>query len=159
MNTTNKVNKKTTHKLYWIHASMLNRCYTSTATSYPRYGAKGIKVCKRWRGVNGFENFIADMGERPTQYHQIDRIDSRGDYEPENCRWATAKENSMNRRSTRWVEYNGKTKTISDWARKYGLKVRTLNRRLNTYKWSIDQALTTPVVKGGTKLNLKKETK
>lgn len=145
---------KTSHELYWIHASMLGRCYTVTSTSYPRYGARGITVCERWRGEDGFEHFIEDMGARPSKNHQLDRVDTNDGYSPDNCRWVTPKENSTNRRSTKWVEYDGKVKTITDWASEVGIEVRTLHRRIYIYKWTVEQALTTPVIKGGIKKKL-----
>lgn len=77
-------------------ASMLGRCYQKSNQSYPRYGGLGIKVCKRWQGKNGFANFLADMGERP-EGKTLDRVNSRGDYKPSNCRWATVKEQNENR--------------------------------------------------------------
>lgn len=77
----------------WI--AMKQRCYCSTAGSYKRYGALGITVCERWR--NSFENFLADMGERP-EGMTLDRVDGKGNYEPGNCRWATLSQQAKNRK-------------------------------------------------------------
>jgi hypothetical protein len=78
---------------------MLNRCYTPSAPNYHLYGGRGITVCEQWRGKDGFPQFYADLGKRPKGC-SLDRIDSDGNYEPGNVRWATAKEQSNNRRDT-----------------------------------------------------------
>lgn len=80
---------------YRIWRSMKNRCCNSNVRHYVRYGGRGISVCDRWMK---FEDFLADMGPRPTPGHSIDRIDNDGNYEPGNCRWATAKEQRANQR-------------------------------------------------------------
>ncbi len=81
---------------YWVWVIMKQRCSNPKNISYKYYGAKGVSVCQSW--VNSFEAFIKDMGPRPTKQHSIDRINPFGNYEPENCRWATKKEQAINQR-------------------------------------------------------------
>lgn len=85
----------TTSSTYATWADMLQRCKTPTHHAYARYGGRGIKVCLRWRM---FENFLEDMGERPWEGAQLDRINNDGNYEKDNCHWATAAENNANKR-------------------------------------------------------------
>lgn len=85
--------------------SMISRCRDTSNASYGNYGARGITVCERWLT---FENFLADMGERPTLEHQIDRIDNDGHYEPGNCRWLTRAENCARRKDPGgWIKRRG----------------------------------------------------
>jgi hypothetical protein len=79
-------------------SAMKGRCLNPNNGKYHRYGARGIKVCDRWLGLDGFVNFLADMGDKPSASHSIDRFPNRnGNYEPGNCRWATSKQQGENR--------------------------------------------------------------
>lgn len=110
------------HPLRLIWKSMLTRCNNSHAKSYTHYGARGIKVCERWqRDNNGFENFVNDMGERPTPEHTLDRIDYNGDYCPENCRWATPAEQANNKTDNVYIKVGGKQITAKQFCKMLGL--------------------------------------
>lgn len=94
--------------------------------SKPGYADRGITVCTRWE--TSFENFLADMGAKPDG-HQIDRIDNDKGYEPGNCRWATPKENSNNRRNTWRIEFDGRTQTAAQWAEELNVNRQTIIHR------------------------------
>jgi hypothetical protein len=79
--------------------AMKARCYQPANNRYSQYGGRGIRVCDRWRGIDGFKNFLSDMGPRPSRRHSIDRINPNGHYEPSNCRWATPEQQQANKRS------------------------------------------------------------
>lgn len=91
---------QTEHPLYNTYGGMKKRCLQENDKDYPRYGGRGIKICDRWLGVDGFFNFVDDMGERPEGY-TLDRIDSEGDYSPENCRWADINTQGLNKRNVK----------------------------------------------------------
>ncbi len=122
-------------------SGMRTRCTNPRAKSWSRYGGRGISVCERW---NDFENFLADMGPKPTPQHSIEREDNNGDYEPGNCHWAKGKEQRDNRRVTRWIEVRGERRTITDWSDLTGISRSALRARLNL-GWSVERALFEPV--------------
>lgn len=126
-------------KTYDVWAAMIQRCTNSNNPNYPRYGGRGITVCDRWRT---FENFLADMGERPAGL-SIEREDNDGHYAPGNCRWATRAEQASNTRRNVKVTLQGQTKTVSEWCRDLGLNVSTVFKRISRSGWSPEKALTT----------------
>ena len=111
------------------------RCLNRACSSYANYGGRGIRVCERWMC---FENFLLDMGLRPSPEHSIDRIDNSGNYEPNNCRWATRQEQSINRRTNVLLEFRGEIKTIMEWSQEKGIKYDTLLARIKRYGISGD---------------------
>jgi len=119
---------------YTTWASMKGRCLNPNNGRYAQYGGRGITVCDRWR--DSFEAFLADMGERPTHYHSLERIDNDGPYNPDNCRWATKIDQARNRRSSHLVTFNGETKTIAGWAEATDLNYDLIERRLNAQGWT-----------------------
>lgn len=130
--------KITRSPTYRSWTGIRTRCLNPNDATYQRYGAKGVTMCERW---NKFENFLADMGERP-EGKSIDRIDNSKGYEPSNCRWATVQEQSENRAGVRWLEFNGERLTMSGWARKLGFRYPgTIQGRLKN-GWTVERALT-----------------
>jgi hypothetical protein len=130
-------------RIYRIWSNMLTRCNNKNALYYSRYGGRGIRVCERWET---FANFYEDMVAGYDHSLTLDRIDNTGNYSPENCRWATPREQAINRENTFLVRFNGKSQTITDWAREIGIKRSTLAQRIYSYKWPIERALTTKTI-------------
>lgn len=124
---------------YACWEGILNRCLDPGSTNYPRYGGKGIEVCERWKS---FENFLADMGPKPSPSHSIDRFpDRNGNYEPGNCRWATRIEQGRNTSRNRRLVFRGEEKTLAEWAEITGIKRATIGARIDSYGWSVEKAL------------------
>lgn len=117
---------------------MRKRCYDKSVIRYPEYGGRGIRVCIRWK--ESFGSFLADMGERPTGC-TLGRVDGNKDYYPDNCRWERAKEQARNKRNTRYVECDGETKSLGEWAERVGITTRLLRQRLTRDKMTPEQAL------------------
>lgn len=129
-------------KLYQKWLSMRNRCLNPNATGYENYGGRGIKVCAEWDDYEVFREWAIDQGYK--EGLTIDRIDVDGNYEPNNCRFTTMKEQNNNRRTTNFHTYNGKTQSEMKWAEEYGISYEALKTRLK-YGWSFEDALNTPV--------------
>jgi len=123
---------------YYRWYNMINRCTKPEIESYKNYGGRGIKVCSRWRS---FEKFHSDMGDPPTSDHTLERIDNDKDYFPENCRWATRKEQARNRRTNRTITLGSQTKCLSDWSEDLGVSLSTIEKRINR-GWSGAEIIT-----------------
>jgi hypothetical protein len=132
------------HPLYGRWVGMRQRCNDKNHIAYQRYGGAGITVCDEW---SNFQQFIDDMGEYQ-QGQSIERRDNTKGYSKENCYWATASEQSKNRRMTVWIEFDGRTQCLSDWAKEIGISMATLQERLT--KWGKEKSLTTPKLTNGT---------
>lgn len=125
---------------YSTWRTMKARCYNKKTESFKSYGARGIKVCKSW--LDSFDNFFADMGPKPTNKHVLDRINVNGNYSPENCRWATQHDSDRNKRTNKYLTYNGETLIESDWCKRLGLKSRNAISKRIASGWPTDLAFT-----------------
>lgn len=124
---------------YITWQNMMARCFNERHPRFKDYGGRGITVCERWLV---FVNFLADMGPKPTSEHTIEREKNDEGYGPNNCRWATRKEQNENTRSSRHLTYLGQTMTISQWSQRLGIKQSTLSARLRL-GWTVEEALST----------------
>lgn len=133
---------------YGSWRSMKRRCHDPKHKSYPRYGARGVAVCDRWR--ESFESFLADMGPRPNG-KTLDRFPNpNGHYEPGNCRWATPAEQARNRRDNVLVTIGERTQCLADWAKEYGIDRYRVSCRIHQRGWTAHRAITTPVTRRAT---------
>ena len=112
---------------YRVWAAMVQRCGNPKDAAYRHYGGRGITVCGRWKT---FENFMTDMGCRPGPKMSLDGVDSNGNYEPGNVRWATQKEQMRNTRVNHKITFKGETLTIAEWADRLCLPYNTLSERV-----------------------------
>jgi hypothetical protein len=127
---------------YRVWKGIITRCYNSNATGYEYYGGRGIRVCEEWR--RSFDAFYRHMGPRPTPQHSIERSDPNGDYCPQNCRWATPAEQSINKRNTVSVTFRGETRPLAEWGELARINYETLRIRIKVRGWDVERALTTP---------------
>lgn len=127
---------------YAVWSGIKQRCLNARSKAYQNYGGRGVTICDRW--VHSFENFLEDMGPKPSPQHTIERQDNNGNYEPGNCRWATATEQGRNKRNNRLLEFDGARLTVPEWAERLGVKQDTLYMRLHR-GWSVADVLTAPL--------------
>jgi hypothetical protein len=109
----------------WVN--MRHRCRNPNWPGYKNYGGRGVSVCERW---DSFAAFLEDMGARPTAKHSLDRIDTNGNYEPGNCRWATWSDQMQNRRDSVWLTHDGVNRPVKEWVEITGLPRNTIRRRM-----------------------------
>ncbi len=128
---------------YHSWKSVIARCRNKNSLTYKFYGAVGIDVCERWLK---FENFLTDMGERPSKDYSIDRIDNSLGYFPGNCRWATRSQQCRNQRSNRIIEFRGESLTLAEWVERTGLTYACIWMRLYKHGYSVEKALTSPLL-------------
>lgn len=134
-------------RIYRIYRKMLNRCYREQDESYKYYGAEGVRVCDEWRNDPAeFIKWAMDNGydDKLT----IDRINTDGNYEPNNCRWITMHEQCLNRKSNVYLEYRGEIKTISEWAETLNMNRHLIDDRLKR-GWTVDDTLSLPKMTNG----------
>lgn len=131
---------KTMSPTYHSWAGMIARCTNPKHIAYKTYGAVGVTVCERWLT---FSNFLEDMGEKPPRM-SIDRIDVHGNYEPCNCRWATAQEQARNKTNNAMLTANGETRCMQEWAELLGVHPGTIAHRIRS-GWSHEDAINKPV--------------
>lgn len=127
---------------YSTWRGMIDRCTRQNSIAYKDYGGRGIKVCERWR--ESFQNFLDDMGKRPSSKHTIERSDNSRGYGPDNCCWATREQQGSNTRRNRVLVHNGRTRTLAQWAKETGLSGSLIAWRLEA-GWPVEDALTKPL--------------
>lgn len=137
----NKKHGMSNTRIYRIWSKMKLRCSNLNTDWYKDYGGRGITYSKRWEK---FENFLEDMGTSYNEKLTLERINNDKGYSKDNCRWATKEEQANNRRSSRWITYRGKTKTLAQWIKHLNLKSSTVRQRYYVYGWDIEKCLNTP---------------
>ena len=138
-NTTHNMTQTSTYRSF---LAMHRRCYDKYNEHYLYYGARGITVCDRWK--NSFENFHADMGNRP-EGKTLERINNEEGYSPQNCVWATPTQQASNRRNNVKIEINGEIKTVAEWCRVTQIKQSTVSERIKR-GWNPIHAVLTPTL-------------
>lgn len=137
-----KINQVT--RIYNTWLQMIQRCTNTNNTHYKDYGGRGITVCNRWFK---FENFNEDMGEHWKPGLTLERRNNKEGYSPENCYWATRKQQARNRRNNLYITYNKRTRLLIEWSKETRIPYDTLRARIYILGWLVKQALTTPVRK------------
>ena len=139
---------------YFVWRKMVCRCHDERDPRFAYYGARGIAVCERWR--NDLAAFLADVGQRPSPKHSLDRIDNDRGYEPGNVRWATQREQMRNTRKNRLLTVRGETRSLAEWAERFGIRSGAILYRLSR-GWSHEAAVCTPLAATGLRRRLIQE--
>lgn len=139
----NKTHGESQSKLYRCWTSMIYRCENPKNHAYRWYGERGIKVCKEWQTYENFKEWVEKT--RPNENCTIDRIDTDGDYCPENCRWVDAKDQANNRRTNIVIEYGGKIMNLMQWSEYLGIDYKLIHNRMFKLGWDFEKAISTPV--------------
>jgi len=140
-----------TTRIYRAYINMMDRCFNPDHRAFHNYGGRGITVCEEWRkSYKAFYDWAYANGYNPGLSgleNSLDRIDTDGDYCPENCRWIPMSEQQGNRRETIHLLFKGDNHTIKEWAKITGLDAQTIYLRIVRWHWSVEQALTEPARK------------
>lgn len=128
-------------RLYIVWCNMRHRCYNPKNDMYSNYGGRGIVVCDEWK--KSFETFL-DWAKKSgySDGLSLERNDVNGNYEPDNCKWIALNEQSLNKRTSHRITAFGETKTIKEWSDSSGIKYDTIERRINLYGWTAEEAVT-----------------
>lgn len=133
-------------RLYSIYNGIKKRCYNKNEPRHKDYGQRGIEMCDTWlNSVDGFDNFVEwSLSNNYNENATIDRINVNGNYEPENCRWVSMTEQSLNKRDTLWVIYKGERVQLRVICDRLGVSYDTVHNRIYSLNWSVEKAIDTP---------------
>lgn len=123
---------------YGSYHSMMDRCYRETSKNYKFYGGRGITVCEEWHEPENFARWADESGYKKGLW--LDRIDTNGNYCPENCKWSTPQEQANNRRNNNVLTYRGESHTLAEWARILGVKKSLIKTRV-WYGWNPERVI------------------
>jgi len=134
---------RTTHGLstipeFKLYHAIKQRCYNKNYKGYERYGGRGVRICRRWMR---FENFIADMGRRPSRKHSVERLNNNKGYSPDNCVWTLPHQQTRNTRRNIWITAFGRTQCMQDWTIESGLGQATIKYRIDVRGMSPEEAM------------------
>jgi hypothetical protein len=127
---------RSSHPLWSTYQGIRQRCTNPNYKGYKNYGGRGIYLCERW---NQFQNFVEDMGPKPSSGHSIERKDNMKGYSPDNCVWATSWQQNRNTRHARKITFNGVCRHLTDWCKELGIKDSTLHWRLRN--WDFEKSM------------------